>query len=983
MFSQLYNIHNPFRTGILGAKIQHFLQFSIFSLYFCSKITQPKTDMETFLAEVARALRAEHPDDLDRVTVVFNNRRSGLFLRRHFARMADKPFFLPRIVGFDDLVAELGGLEIVSNEMLLFELFDIHSHMDNPGRKFTTFEEFIAFGDMMLADFSQIDLYGVDARQLFGNLHDLKALGEWDIEEATLTPFQKQYLHFYASLFQYYDLLHRRLLAEGKAYSGMAYRHVAEQIETLAPKLDCRQICFVGFNAFSACESRIIQYFEKQGIGKLYTDGDAYYYDNPDQEAGHFLRRQAERFADIGHYPNHFATGKKIITLVSCPEQVLQCKYAGNLLAELAKNAGEREGAARTDAMEQTALVLGDESLLLPVLNSLPEEVATANITMGYPLADTSAHDLMLKLFALHQRRHGKYFYHQDINDILSDFCIARLLEAPDMHTRLTRLLVKQHFVYADPDELRGLLEALDCNPDTLAYLFPPEAPTPDGLLEMARQLVVDIHRQGVLDRNLKELEALGCLLQTLDYLIGLQEQYHFVDSLSTLQKIYTRLARRRSVAFYGEPLGGLQILGMLETRNLDFRRVVLLSVNEGVMPAGNNDNSLIPYNLKTAFGLPTYHEKDAVYAYNFYRLLQRAEEIYLVYSTNTEGLGKGEPSRFLLQLRHELAQRFPDNITLREVVVEADNHADTRPFRQSVEKDGAVLRRLEEMADYGFSPSALNKYRGCPLKFYYENVLALREVDEVSEDLAQSDLGTCIHAVLQEAFSRDSDRTVRPETLQGVIDDLDGILDRVLEEQFSHGRSRLGRNHFLESVARKQIVAFLRGEIKRLHQGESIEIVSLEQPLGHALDIGGRTVRIIGTADRIDRANGVLRIIDYKSGKVEERDLRVDEPDPDLLEVKDKWFQVVLYAWLQQRSTGNGEPCLSGIQPLGRLDSALLPVVWDGRELLTPEQLGLFEGRLAQMIADLMNPTIPFEANPGCDLCKYCPFHETCHQAQ
>ena len=928
--------------------------------------------MDTFLADVARDLRQRHPRDLDRVTVVFNNRRSGLFLRRQFAQLGDKPFFLPRIVGFDDLVSDLGGLEIVPNELLLFELFDIHSHLDNPDRRFETFEDFIAFGDTMLADFSQIDLYRVDAHRLFSNLRDLKVLGEWDIESSVLTPFQEQYLRFYSSLYDYYDRLHSRLLAQGKAYSGMAYRHVAENIDTLAPKMDCDEVCFVGFNALSACEESVIRHFFRLGKGRLYADGDAYYFDNPDQEAGHFLRRLATQYEGIGPFPNHFAQRHKSVTLVSCPEPLLQCKYAGTLLSQMAqRNSG--------DPLDQTALVLGDEHLLLPVLNALPAEVHTANITMGYPFSETSAHALMLKLFSLQARRHGKYFYHQDLNDLLSDFCISRLLEAPDMHARLTRLLVQKHIVYADPDELRSLLAELDCNANTLGYLFSPEPPSPDGFLQTARRLVVEIYDRRILDHNLKELEALGCLLQTLDHFIGLQSQYHFVESLSVLQKIYTRMARRRSVAFYGEPLSGLQILGMLETRNLDFRRVVLLSANEGVMPAGNNDNSLIPYNLKTAFGLPTYHEKDAVYAYNFYRLLQRADEVYLLYSTDSEGLGKGEPSRFLLQLRHELATRLPESVTLRESVVEATNSADLRPFVHIQPKTDDILHRLSDMADYGFSPSALNKYRACPLKFYYENVLGLREVDEVSEDLAQSDLGTCIHAVLQQAYAPAGSAPVRKETLQQVLDNLDAILSRVLEEQFSHGRSHLGRNHFLESVAQKQIAAFLRSEIRRLDDGLRLEIVGLEASLSHSLNVDGRNVKIIGTADRIDRAGGMLRVIDYKSGRVEERDLRVDTPDVDLLAVKDKWFQVVLYAWLYQRSVDGDEPCLSGIQPLGRLDAPLLTVTWEGQELLTPDRLALFEQNLVRMVADLMNPAVPFEANPGCDLCAYCPFKETC----
>lgn len=926
--------------------------------------------MNTFLTEIARRLRDEHPHDLDRVTVVFNNRRSGLFLRRQFARLGDAPFFLPRILGIDELVAQLGGLEIVPNELLLFDLFDIHRNIDNPGRKFETFEEFISFGEMMIADFSEIDLYLVDAQRLFSNLHDLKALGEWDIESGTLTPFQQQYLHFYQSLYQYYTGLHNRLQERRQAYTGMAYREVAEHIDTLLPNLDCDSLWFVGFNALSASEHRIIQHCVRQGIGTLCTDGDAYYYDNPVQEAGHFLRRHADQFPGIGNYPDHFAKEPKRITLVSCPEPVLQCKYAGRLLEQFT---------ALDEPLEQTALVLGDENLLLPTLNSLPERVHTANITMGYPFTNTMAHTLMLKLFSLHQQRHGTYFYHKDLNDLLSDRHIAPLTGSHDLHAKLTRLLAHRHIVYADLDTLHALLQELGCTSDRIDYLFPDTTPTPEELLHMARQLVTEVYNSGIVAQHRQETEALGCLFQTIEYLEGLQEQYHCIDSLNVLLKIYTRLAQRRSVAFYGEPLSGLQILGMLETRNLDFRRVILLSANEGTMPAGNTGNSLIPYNLKVAFGLPTYHEKDAVYAYNFYRLLQRAEEVYILYSTDTDGMGKGEPSRFLLQVRDELAPRYPEQITLREEVLEATNETPQSRHLHCADKRPEILHRLREMADYGFSPSSLNKYRNCPLRFYYENVLQLQEIEEVSEDLEQSNLGTCIHAALQQIYSRDADRLVRKESLQHALDNLDGLLDEVLKVQFDHGRSHLGRNHFLESVARKQIASFLRSEIRYLGQGNTIEVVGLEQPLKHSLPVGDSSVKLIGTADRIDRSAGRLRIIDYKSGKVEEKDLHVASPDTDLLEVKDKWFQVMFYAWLYLRDNSSNEPCVAGIQPLGRLDSPLLTVSWDGQEILSADLLDRFETLLTQLLADLFNPDLPFEAKSDSPTCKYCPFLDTC----
>ena len=246
--------------------------------------------METFLEEVAQQLRKNHPHNLDQVTVIFNNRRSGLFLRRHFASMEGQPFFLPRIIGIDELISELGGLTIVPNEYLLFELFDIHRHLEHGNEKYTCFEDFISFGEMMLADFSEIDLYCVDAQRLFNNLHDIKAIEKWNIETGRPTPFQENYLAFYQSLYQYYTQLHQRLLDRRQAYGGMAYRYVAENIDTLLPNLDDHYYYFVGFNAVSACEERIIRRYLLQGNSDFITDGDPYYCDDPAQEAGHFLR---------------------------------------------------------------------------------------------------------------------------------------------------------------------------------------------------------------------------------------------------------------------------------------------------------------------------------------------------------------------------------------------------------------------------------------------------------------------------------------------------------------------------------------------------------------------------------------------------------------------------------------------------------------------------------------------------------------------
>jgi len=933
--------------------------------------------METFLAEVARTLTAEHPDDLDQVTVIFNNRRSGLFLRRQFATIGDKPFFLPRIIGIDDLISELGELEIVPNEFLLFELFDIHRHLGGEGRKFETFEEFISFGDMMLADFSEIDLYCVDVQQLFSNLHELKAIGEWDVETGQLTPFQQKYIEFYKSLYHYYDQLHQRLISQHKAYSGMAYRYVAENIERLSSKATSKHYYFVGFNALSASEHIIIRHFSKGGLGKLITDGDAYYTKDKEQEAGYFLRKNQEGDIPIPkEYPDHFIQNHKNITIVSCPESVLQCKYAGELISNQIHNSPNKN-------IEQTALVLADESLLLPTLNALPPEVETANVTMGYPFVNTAVHSLMMKLFSLQQRRRKELFYHQDILDFLSDQYICKLHGINNVHSKLGQLLYANHIIYARSEEIVSICKSIGGDPSSFLHIISHEAPSPEEFLTQSRTLVNTLYSSGVLESNHKEKEALACLLQIIDYFQELQEKYHFVENLNVLLKIYTRLAKRRSVSFYGEPLRGLQILGVLETRNLDFKKVILISANEGTLPSGRTNNTLIPYNLKRAFGIPTFHEKDAVYAYNFYRLLQRADDIHLLYNTESDGMGKGSPSRFILQVRSELAERYPNNITLHEEVLSAESSTTIESNILSHNKDSFSISRLKEISEKGFSPSALNKYRNCPLKFYYENILGIREIDQINEDLEQNELGTYIHAILQTIYSEGKGRPIQKEMLQGALKNLDQLLREEFDKVFQHGRSHEGRNHFLESVAKTQITNFLQNEIKHLDNGDNLTIIDLEKPLSHNLEIKSNSetisATISGIADRIDLCNGIIRVLDYKSGRVEEKDLRVKVAEPNWADVSDKWFQVLLYTWLFHYDKQGDFQHQAGIIPLSHLDSKVLLAEWEGTNYMTEKHLETFEEILKEIISDLLNPDIPFIANPNSKMCAYCPFTETC----
>ena len=932
--------------------------------------------MEAFLKQVARRIADEHPRNTDRVLVVMNNRRSVRFFQRQFNGLG-RPMFLPKTLIIDELVSELGGLEVVQNEFLLFELYRIHEELGGEERKYKTFDDFIPFGELMMADFSELDQYCVDAADLFGNLHDLKGIGEWDIEGSPLSPFQRDYLAFYRSLYDYYRLLRERLLSQGKAYSGMAYRHVAESISDQWSVVSGQweAVYFVGFNAISECERRIIGEYVNRGIGHLLTDGDPYLVE-PRQEAGHFIRKHQGQFPGMAPTgPSLFGQGERKITIVESPEAVLQCKYAGQLL---------QEHPEWLQSAESTAVVLADESLLLPMLNSLPgsDEDYGVNISMGYAFTDSNLHLLVQKLLRLHSRQNGSGYYGADLLEVLGDPLVGQLLGIDHLRRRTARFLEEGNYIRCHAAEANGLLAGAEL----AEPLLTDEPLTVDGWLAHVRRLLAAIVAKGLLESNLKEKQAAASLVRILDFLDELQQQYHYIDNFDTLGKIYSRIARRHNIALIGEPLSGLQIMGVLETRNLDFKRVILLSANEGVIPSGRGGNTLVPHELKRAFGLPTYQEKDSVYAFNFYHLLLRAEEVYLVYSSESEAMGKGEASRFLRQVESELAPRFGIEVQHQVVTNNQPPRAPQLVAERCLEKSDAVLDALRRQADKGFVPTALEDYIVCPLRYYYNRLLRVKTEDGIDDELDASQLGTCIHNVLEKIYTPYVGRAVDTAGLRAALEQLPQLMEHEFRGYFLHGRATDGRNHFYHSVAETQLRTLLKKEIALLEQGHRLEIVAVEQMITPPLLLGatpeGAPLRLSGKVDRIDRIDGQLRVIDYKTGALESAEIAYSSTPGrnGKVTIPGKWFQLMCYALLYCRSHGAvGEPLTVGIYPLRHLQSSVRLASWDGETLLTAAHIDRFEELLRALCLELLDKNTPFVACDRRDGCRNCDAHPFC----
>ena len=937
--------------------------------------------MEAFLKESLRTIVTKHPNDLSEITLVFNNRRPALFVKHYLREILDGTYFLPRTIVFDDLVSELGDTELVPNEFLVFELYDIHRRVNPADQR--TLEQFMPMADMMLADFSEIDRYMVNVADLYGNLHDLKEIGEWQIEGRELTQFQKDYLRFYKSIYSYYTELRSLLESRGQAYYGMAYRRVAENIDSILDSYNDGMFYFLGFNALSKCEERIIKAYTRLGRAKYIPDGDKYYFDDTSQEAGFFLRKHRE-LSSVEEYREHFAKSKRTINIVKAPDNVSQAKYAGNLLREIVSDDGGIPVA-------ETALVLGDEWLITPILNSLPDGIGQANITMGIPFTQTDMHSLALTVLSLYadsriDRQGRLLFYHKDLTDLLGNRYIDSLIGNEKVSSLTKRYLTDRNVIYARLSEIETMFAELQISMQSIRFLFEANPSKPFDILGVVKRLAECLITEKHIADGSKEKAASESLVQVIDYIKTLKTSVEAtnnrvipIDDTTTLKKIYLRIAQRHSISFIGKPMSGLQILGVLETRCLDFRRVILLSANEGVIPSSRSNNTLIPNSLKRHFGMPTYYERDAVYAYNFYHLLQRAEEVYIVSSNDGN---KDSESRFVLQVRAELAKRYADTVAINELTVTTSNRCCDKALRNSVEKNDDIMQRLLTKC---YSPSSLNAYISCPMRFYYEKVLHIRQDDEINDTLESSDLGTVIHKCLEDIYKPFEHGLVDKERLAAEIDTVPLRIETLLEQCFTNGRIHEGKTDLMRSVAIAQVQHFLKQEVAMLEQGHKVEIVQLEElmetPVKFPLDSNGDPVEVqFNTkADRIDRIDGQLRVVDYKSGRVKKEDVAVKTLDPDKWRtLPEKWFQVMFYAWYYSRLHKITEPIVSGLCPLQHLGGDFMSASVGDSQKLDSEILATFEQTLNNILTEILDKNTPFAPRPD-KHCDYCTIAQVC----
>ncbi|MBN2813088.1 MAG: PD-(D/E)XK nuclease family protein [Bacteroidales bacterium] len=963
---------------------------------FASQAKQiPVMKADPFLKDIARLLLEPGAYNLEDTCVVFPNKRARLYLSRYLGELTGKPVWAPQYITISEMMEQCSGYIIADRLTLLFGLYEAYCKATGSNE---TFDSFYPYAETLLADFDEIDKYLVQAHDLFTNLAGFKSLdGKFgyltDEQVAYIQRFwktfypekessgQATFISLWEALPAVYDNFRNQLDGENLAYEGMAYRKAIVRLEEDVNNrlLTAGKYLFVGFNALNTCEVKLFRKLKIQGKAEFFWDYDVWYTNNDIHEAGFFIRKNLHDFPQAKPLPNENLLKEKA-SVVFVP--VSSNSGQATVLPQLLQKAGLGE----SNGAERTAVVLADESLLIPVLYAIPEWIPDINVTMGYPLAGSSVDNLVDSLYLLHRNsrltdKGPCQWYYKDILAVMSNPMLkdryAHVIE------RVRSLAAGQHRIYLT------LIDIFETPGNDLVFMDPhPADPCHylTGLItEIIRQQADENDSRGPGNRVQLELlyHAYTFLIRLGDMLSG----RNIKPGSDVLFRIIRRMIRAMRIPFSGEPLAGLQVLGMLETRILDFDRVILLSANEGILPRPAEKPSFVPYSLRAGFGLPTPEHNDAIYAYYFYRLIQRAGSVVLVYNNSSGGMQTGERSRFLHQLVYEMqlpVEEFSPQTTIarlpvKDIVVE--KHGDhLKPYVN----DGVML-----------SPSAVSEYLNCSLRFYFHRVANLPQPEEIAEEIDARLFGNLLHYALKHIYEAFGSNLVTREKLEPLLRDDKYITDALVHafdrELFGEKSSNGNRRPEGFNLIVKQVLhTYIRKFIGREMDDCPFSIVSLEERYAGKFKVKANgsvyDIKVGGIIDRIDRKEGKIRIIDYKTGTP----ANVFPTVESLFDAGDKLrndgaFQVLLYALVYEQLHG---------------DETIVPALYFMRDIYSdkfaaPLKIGSekqvlnhfspvrneFAERLDEALARIFNTGEPYIQTHNPEVCRRCPYTGICRR--
>lgn len=957
-----------------------------------------------FLERIAAHILEEHGGSLERQCIVFPNRRAGLYFLKYLASLSGKPVWAPSVRTINELFRSLSLLKVAENETLVFELYRVYRNL-NPRAE--SFDDFYFWGEMLLNDFDDVDKYIVDAGKLFKNLSDLQHIedsfgGLTDEQVNIIRQFWKNFragnhsdekadfLEIWTILPDLYRKFRESLASKGIAYEGMIFREIADKCSSQEQITFNRETFhFVGFNALNKCEKKLMNYLKKSGLAKFYWDYDlSYTGNNPDHSAGYFLRSNLKEFGndmpgDWTYETMVSLSGGSSRKIIEASSDIAQVKLIPRLLGELKDLSG--------DEACHTAIVLADEKLMLPLLSSIPESVNDVNITMGYPLRFSPVYSLLKNLLALQQNcrieEQAELFAHIDIFNILRHSYFSG--KSDNMTDVLINELIEEgaHWIPSERFKEHPPFDKIFRH-----------ANDPVSLQKYLREILGEFYISHEDDKSGQPVSWTEIMIRNefiyktvlvLNRIEALVSSGEITITTSTFARLLDRILAGISVPFTGEPLKGIQVMGILETRALDFRNLIILSMNEGVIPRGQSVSSYIPFNLREAFGLPGIRHQDSIYSYYFYRLLHRAENVTFVYNSNSEGLRTGEMSRLLLQLNY-LDSNPPQVSGL------SYNIRTGRPWLSVVQKNENHIRKLEELfTGQGIrplSPSAVNTWLGCRMKFYYRYVCGLEEPDRIVTEIEPSLFGALLHGIMEKIYSRYKGKTIDREILGTLLKDNIGLAAVTLEivtELYNKGRKGYAGGN--ENIISGILQSYARLIMRRDMTAAPFTLVDLEKKVRSDINIvvNDRKLNLVlgGFIDRLDKTGDTLRILDYKTGSIPMQIRTVeslfDENDEKRNEA---WFQVLMYCEILY-SVNPGIKLKPSVYALRSLSD---PSFSDNLQIADQENKPLvlenyasvkdiFATRLVKTLTSIFDSAEPFRMTEHSRKCSFCPYSELC----
>lgn len=914
--------------------------------------------MQSFLSKVSSEIQSKSKNSA-KLTYVLPSKRARLFLKTEIKDQLNKATILPKIISIEEFIQNLATLDQVDPIQLIFEFYSVYKKI-TPTKEIDSFEIFSKWSSQLLQDFNEIDSNLIDADKFLKYINESRKLENWNLEE-NQTDLTNKYLVFFSHIEEYYINLKSHLLKKNLGYQGMLYRKAFENIDNYLSQQNDEHYIFAGFNALNIAEEKIIHDFLFRNRAEIYWDNDFFYAEN-NIAAGKYFKKYKKEWP---YYKTHqfkwekdLINTTKNIEIDAVPKNISQIKKVSTILQKLIKE----------NKIQKTAVILGNEKLLPVLLNSLPKEIEHVNITMGYELQNIPLSALFDHIFNLHLHK-SKFkqiesYYYKDFTKIIQHPSI-KLFWTDNIlfKEKLKTLLYKNKTIFISQTDINDLISSASKFEEIFTLLFRPWDNDTNKVLERFISIIELLNNNENL--TIIDKEYLFRFHNIFQQLINLNRDYGFILNLNTLYQFYKQLLKTESLSFQGEPLKGLQIMGLLESRVLDFENVIITSVNEGFIPSGNTQNSFIPFDIKIEKGLPTSKEKDAIFSYHFFRLFHRAKNIYLLYNSETDDFGSGEQSRFITQLEIEKYTGNLDHIKVTKNTIIPKFISDPITLKE-IKKSDDILARLQELAKQGFSPSSLSSYIRNPLDFYKRKILGIKEFNKVEETVAANTFGTIIHDTLENLYQPFIGEYITINEIKNLKNKIKIEVTKQFDKHYSLKAITTGKNYLSFEIAKQFVLNFLNFEISYLEKNKKIKILALEEELALDVPIEGLpfSVKIKGKVDRIDMVDGVIRIIDYKTGIVTNKQLQIK--DWDLLttdESYSKSFQVLTYAYLYsqlnvQNINSEDTKMESGIISFKNLKSGFMKV---NNTLITQKTIDQYLIQLNNLILEIFDLEIPF----------------------